>query len=162
MELEIGPWFWYAIALILVVFEGMRPSGLFASMAVTAGILGGIVTGYPELSWQQQLGIYAAMTLVLSFITMKLVARFRKNHDEGPESTSMIGKEFQLTFPIQNSFGEIELDGLFWSLKGPDMKKGTLVRVVGVDGEMLAVMPVSALSSSNQNQEKTEPATPEK
>jgi len=158
MELIIGPWLWYAIALVLVVFEGMRPSGLFAAMAVTAGILGGLVTAYPELTWQQQLGIYAASTMVLSFIFIKIVAAIRKNDDDTPESKTMIGEEFALSHSIQNNFGEIELDGVFWSLKGPDMEKGSYVRVVGVDGQMLAVMPISALSKEIQKETTTDEA----
>jgi len=158
MDLIVGPWLWYAIALVLVVFEGMRPSGLFAAMAVTSGILGGLVTAYPELTWQEQLGIYAIIGTVLSLIFTKAVAVIRKNDDYTPESKTMIGQDFQLTSPIQNSFGEIELDGVFWSLKGPDMKKGTTVRVVGIDGEMLAVMPISALSTQTEKETATEEA----
>ncbi len=158
MEMIIGPWFWYAIALVLVVFEGMRPSGLFAAMAITAGILGGLITAYPELTWQQQLGIYAGITMVLSFIITRVVAAIRKNDDDTPESKTMIGQDFYLASPIQNSFGEIELDGVFWSLKGPDMKKGTYVRVVGVDGQMLAVMPIPAPSAKTQEDTTTEEA----
>jgi len=161
MEAIIGPWFWYAIALILIVFEGMRPSGLFASMAVAAAILGGLITAYPELSWQQQLAIYATMTAVLAFIVMKIVATIRKNDEDLPESKSMIGEEFTLKQSIQNGFGEIELEDHFWSLKGADMKKGTEVRVIGIDGNMLVVVPTSILPKNKTDDSQEKVANPE-
>ena len=142
MTLVLEFWHWWVLALIFVVVEALMVSGVFAAFAI-AGLITGIASNmYPALEWQAQLGIFATTTIIFQFLVRLF---FSKKLDEaaGDELTSsaMIGKELILKSPIQNGFGEIEIDGVNWAIKGPDQKKGTLVKVIGVDGNFLAVYP---------------------
>jgi len=153
MYIQIEFWHWWVLALCFVVFEAMIPSGVFFSLAIAAGALGAIVMQYPYLEISPQLGIFAtiAMTLTL-IIAHRKRAQYQKALEEGTAAPAqtMLGKEFELTSPIQNGFGEIELDGQHWSLKGPSIKTGVLVRVLRLDGEMLMVMPVDIITQYEQ------------
>jgi len=150
-------WHWWALGLVLVVIEGMVPAGVFASMAIASGIVGAIFLIDPETSWQMQLGVFASITLVLTLIFSKIIARRKAALTESGEFTAheMKGKEFELERPIQTGFGDMEIDGFHWSLKGPDAAAGTKVRVIGVDGHMLVVVPV-AMAEMMKNQEQSD------
>jgi len=142
-------WHWYVIALFLVVMEGMLVSGVFASMAVAAAIVGTLFFTNPELTWQVQLAIFAGVTFVLSFISIRLMKRFAQSDGDKTSPSDMVGKEFIINRALQNGFSETEIEGNFWSIKGPNAPAGTLVKVVDVDGDMLLVLPKKLPDNSN-------------
>jgi len=156
MYIQVEFWHWWVLALCFVVFEAMIPSGVFFSMTIAAGILGAVLMQYPYLEISPQLGIFATISMTLTLITAhRKRAQYQAALEQGEDSSpaqSMIGKEFELTSPIQNGIGEIELDGQHWSLKGPSIKTGILVRVLQLDGEMLMVMPVDVINQYEQEQ----------
>lgn len=142
---ELLFWHWWAIALILVVAEAMTPSGVFAGMALSAGLVGAVALVYPEMHWEPQVSIFGIGAVIFT-IVWRFVFNV-KNREESEYATrakakTYIGKEFDLVMPLQNGFGEIEMDGIHWELKGPDCKSGTRVRVVNLDGTILVVYPV--------------------
>ena len=149
-------WHWWALALMFVVVEALLLSGVFAAFAI-AGLITGIAFNmYPTLDWKLQLVIFATATIIFQFIFRSL---FKKKLDESAEDlhkpSELIGKELVLRFPIQNGFSEIEIDGVNWALKGPDLKAGTTVKVVGVDGNYLSVFPFTPQKDeANIEQEK--------
>ncbi|MDH5299938.1 MAG: NfeD family protein [Gammaproteobacteria bacterium] len=144
-EFELLAWHWWAIALIFVVLEALIPSGIFVGIAVSGAITGAIKINFPALSWEAQLGIFATITVVVTFIWRKI---FKVSEAENQDiatkgkARAQVGKEFVLKLPLQNGFGEAELDDISWELKGPDTKAGKRVRVVGVDGSILVVYPL--------------------
>lgn len=137
------PWHWWVISLCVIVIEALKPSGVFAAIAVATAITGGILMKVPDFSWQLQLGLSATLSLVLAFL-IRLLARTSGPADERfkAQASTHIGREVTLDMPIQNGFGEARLDENFWELKGPDLPRGTVVKIVAVDGNMLAVHPV--------------------
>lgn len=158
MIIQVEFWHWWVLALCFVVIEGMIPSGVFIAMGIAASILGAIVMQYPHLEVSPQLGIFGTITMVLTLI----FARYkRKQYQEEVRNgripaNNMLGKELKLVLPIQNGFGEIEINGFHWSLKGPDTPKGTLVQVIQLDGEMLMVYPSSVINKMKKEQKEKE------
>ncbi len=147
-------WHWWALALILVVVEALVPSGVFVALAVSAGIMGGLFLYLPDLSWQAQLAGFGGIALVLSYPTTYWYRKKLDSHNNMEEIMShFIGQDLVLTSAIQNGFGEIELDGRIWSLKGPDIKKGVKVRIVDMDGNMLVVLPYPKKASPDDAME---------
>jgi len=147
MYIQVEFWHWWVLALCFVVFEAMIPSGVFFSMTIAAGVLGAIIMQYPYLELSPQLGIFATISMTITLIIARRKrAQYLEAAEQGDSPAQlMIGKEFELSSPIQNGFGEIQLDGQHWSLKGPNIKTGTLVRVLQLDGEMLMIMPVDII-----------------
>jgi len=138
------PWHWWAISLIVVVIEAMKPSGVFAATAIGTATTGAVLMAVPEFSWQLQLGLAATLSVILAII-IRLFARHAGSADERFKvaASSHIGKEITLKLPIKNGFGEVDLgDEDHWALKGPDLPKGTLVKIIAVDGNMLAIRPL--------------------
>jgi len=154
MIIQVEFWHWWVLALCFIVIEAMIPSGVFAGMTLAGAALGALMFSNPHLPITVQLGIFGTITMVVAYS----IAYFRRKKNmaaavEGQVSADeMMGKEFELKFPIQNGFGDIELDGQHWSIKGPDAIAGTLVRVVKLDGEMLLVYPVNLLNNPEDTQ----------
>jgi len=135
-------WHWWALALIFVVVEALMVSGVFAAFALASLITGMAFNSYPSLEWQLQLVIFATSTVVFFYIIRLIFGkRLSKDAAETQIPSELIGTELILKNAIQNGFGELEIDGTNWALKGPDCKPGTVVRVVSVDGHYLAVFP---------------------
>ena len=136
-------WHWWAIALIFVVVEALSPSGAMAALAVAAAIVGAIFMLEPEMEAMTQLGIFFGLSVVLflmfHFFLKDLVAQSKKDK---ASAQALIGKQYTLTSSVRNGFGELVIDGERWSLKGPDIDKGTEVRIIGLDSKMLVVAPV--------------------
>ncbi len=159
MIIQVEFWHWWVLALCFVVIEGMVPAGVFMSMGVAGGILGGIIYQYPNVDISVQLGIFGSITMALTLI----IARYkRKQYVEELKSGSipaefMLGKEFELKLPLKHGFGEIELDGQHWSLKGPDADRGTLVKVLKLDGDMLLVYPSAMVETKPATEEESKP-----
>ena len=142
---ELLFWHWWALGLMLVVAEGMSPYGIFSGMAISALMIGTISIGYPTLAWEAELAIFATGAVIFTVIWRKIFS-INRNEDEEfatrDKAKNQIGREFQLIFPLQNGFSEIELDGVNWELKGPDTKAGSWVRVISLDGLILVVAPI--------------------
>jgi len=154
MYIQIEFWHWWVLALCFVVLEAMIPSGVFFAMTIAAAVLGAVIMQFPYLEVSPQLGIFATITMTLTLIIARRKrAQYQAALAQGESPAQlMIGKEFELNSPIQNGFGEIKLDGQHWSLKGPSIKSGTLVRVLQLDGEMLMVMPVDIIKQHEKEQ----------
>ena len=158
MIIQVEFWHWWVLALCFVVIEGMIPSGVFISMGIAASILGAVVMKYPYLELTLQLGIFGSITMILTFV----FAQYKRKQYLAEVASgkipanNMLGKEFALKLPIQNGFGEIEIDGYHWSLKGPDAAPGTLVKVIQLDGDMLLVYPADILNKMQQDKDEKE------
>ncbi|MDH3326544.1 MAG: NfeD family protein [Gammaproteobacteria bacterium] len=151
MEFVLEFWHWWALALIFVVVEALLLSGAFAAFAAAGLIAGSALYFYPELDWKLQLVIFATSTAILFFLIRVLFSDWLNQNAEDNASTSeMIGKEFVLKLPIQNGFGEIEIDGKNWAIKGADQKTGTTVKVIGVDSYFLSVYPIGINKTTQQ------------
>ena len=160
MEIQIEFWHWWVLALCFIVFYAMMPLGVLLALTISTGILGAVIMQFPFMAVSPQLALFGTVTISFTMLLSYLKQKKRLNALEQGDSPAheMLGKEFELTKPMHNGFSEITLDGTHWSLKGPRIKEGTLVRVLKLDGEMLMVMPVDIINdyrkeqSSNLNQ----------
>ncbi len=147
LNLQLLHWHWWVLGLVMVVIEAMIPSGLWAAMAVAAVLVGAAAWIIEGLSWQFQLGLFSSLLLIFMFIITKIKKRIPAGNLDGSadsaKAKAYIGKDIILTGAIQNGFGEVEMDDIWWSIKGPDLKKGTKVRVIGTDAGMLSVLPIT-------------------
>ena len=142
-EFQLESWHWWALGLIAVVLEAMLPTGLFAGMAIAALFVGFVLSLVPELSVPLQLVMMTVGTLGLQALIRKFF--YRKTADDDipieERARDIMGKEYELQMAIQNNFSELEIDGVHWEIKGRDQKEGTHIRVIGLDGHMLVVIP---------------------
>lgn len=145
MGFKIVFWYWWALAAALLVFEMMLPGVVFLFLAIGAAAAGFVLLVASDLSLELQLVIFAVVSVV-SAVGLRRTLR-RLQHVDGPPSTlnargdALVGQTFVLDAPILNGRGRIIMGDGSWTVTGPDMVKGSKVRVVSVQGTELKVEP---------------------
>lgn len=141
--LELGPWNWWILGLVLMGLEVLAPGTFFLWFGVSA-ILVGTLALFVDLSWQTSLIIF----LVLSFVTL-IAGRYlisKSTSETGDPNLNRrgsryIGREFILEAPLQQGSGKLSIDDTVWRITGPDLPAGSKVRVERIDGARLVVVP---------------------
>ena len=138
---ELGAWSWMIAAAILFVLELVAPGIFFMWFGVAAAVTGLIVFRY-DISWQWQLIWFGVLSLAAVLIANKYLRRHPLESEQpllNERAAQLIGQSFELVDPIVNGRGSIHSGDTFWRVKGPELPKGTRIKVVGVDGSVLKV-----------------------
>ncbi|WP_438751857.1 NfeD family protein [Pararhizobium sp. O133] len=143
--LELGPWSWWVLGLVLLAAEVVAP-GVFLVWIGIAAILTGLVSlvlweaGF--WVWQLQLVFFAILSIAAVFVGRRLLARSGNVSDEpllNQRGASLIGRTAVLEQPIAEGRGRIRLDDTTWTVNGPDLPSGTRVKVIGANSGRLTV-----------------------
>lgn len=149
--LELGPWNWWVVGLILIGLEVLAPGTVFLWFGISA-ILVGTLALFVDLSWQASLVIF----LVLSFASL-IAGRYmmsRMSSEAGDpglnrRGSRYIGRRFVLETPLQQGAGKLSIDDTVWRISGPDLPAGTPVTVERIDGARLVVAPAEDPKASS-------------
>jgi len=153
----IGPnepwyWFWWILAVLLLIVETFAGEMYFIWLATGAAIMGFVAIGFPMLPWEVQFFLYS----LLSAVTVVLWRIWLQGHPPQSDDPLLnrradqyIGRVCTLTHPIFNGEGRIKLGDSLWNIQGEDCPVGTKVRIVGVNGIVLVVKPISLPSESS-------------
>jgi len=143
--LELGPWTWWVIGLVLLAAEVLVP-GVFLVWIGIAAILTGLVslalweTGF--WVWEVQLVFFAVLSVAAALLGRKIVARSGNTSDEpllNQRGASLVGRTAVLEEPIAEGRGRVRLDDTTWVVDGPDLPIGTRVRIIACSGRQLTV-----------------------
>ncbi len=145
MVVELGPWAWWVLGLVLLALELMVP-GVFLVWIGMAAIATGLVslalweTGF--WIWEVQALVFAALSVAAILIGRRIVARTETVTSEpflNRRGESLVGRTALLKEPIEQGRGRIRLDDTTWSVTGPDMPAGTQVKITASSGRDLLV-----------------------
>jgi len=146
----VGPWHWLLIAIVLMILEAFSPAAFSMWLAIAAGTVGLVLVVAPELGWQVQLVLFG----VLSVLSLVLGRRYLRRHPIVTDTPTLnrrghqyIGRIFTLDQPLVNGIGRLRVDDTAWRIRGPACGEGTRVRVTGVDGVVLLVLPHTQFTS---------------
>ena len=135
-------WHWWVFAVVLIILEVFSPGAFFMWMGAAAGVTGAALIIAPEMSWQMQFIIFAAMSIVAILIGKTFFNRKSANTDDPTISTleaDLTGNIYIVEKPIVNGSGRIQVGESTWKAQGPDCEAGASVKVVGVQGAVLLV-----------------------
>lgn len=131
------PWFWWIAAGILLVGEMLLPGFFLLWLAAAAALTGAIDLVF-GLTWQSEVIIFAALSLLLVLISWKWVMESRRMKSDQPTLNqrhhAYVGKVVPLDQAIVNGSGKVRIDDALWDVDGPDLPQGTRVRISGVEG----------------------------
>lgn len=141
---SLGIWNWFLVAALLLILELVVPGTFMLWLG-----LGALVTGLAALAlpigWQLQLMLFAILAAGFVVIGRSFFKR-RDGESDQPflnrRAEGFIGREFMLSEPISGGNGRVRIDDTVWRISGPDTSAGAKVRVVRVEGSLLAVEPV--------------------
>lgn len=143
---NVGTWFWWIIAALLLIGELLMP-GVFLLWLAVAAALTGIVDLVLGLGWQAEILTFAGFSLALVMASWKYVKRQRSPKSDQPNlnqrQMDYTGRHTTLLKAINNGAGRVRIDDSVWDVTGPELAQGTHVIVTGVSGSTLTVEAVN-------------------
>lgn len=142
---ELGPWNWIALGMILLALEILLP-GVFllwigiAALLVGAASLALWKTGF--WIWELQVVLFLALSVVAVYLGRRMIGSGDEQSDQpllNRRSEQLIGRTATLREPISEGYGRIQLGDTLWRVKGPDLPIGAQVEVVSVQDSELVV-----------------------
>lgn len=143
--LELGPWSWWVLGLVLLAAEVVAPGVFLVWIGIAAILTGAVSLLLWEAGfwvWQAQFVFFAVLSVVAVFIGRRLLARSGDTSDEpllNQRGARLIGRTVVLEQPIVEGRGRIRLDATTWPVNGPDLPAGARVKVTGSSGSHLIV-----------------------
>ncbi len=139
--ISMTPWHWLTAAVLLLVIEMMIGSYYLLWVSFSA-FLTAVLQWMFGFEWGAQIIVFTLSTL-FSVIAWYIYDKRRDKTSTRPHLNKRghqyIGRTFQLSQPIINGVGKINVDDSSWKVKGSDAAVGTAVRVKDIDGTVLIV-----------------------
>ncbi len=136
-------WHWWILGMVLLGIEVFVPGFFFLWLGIAAGVVGLILFFDPALSWQIQVILYALLSLASIFAWQFWLHSMLTPHTDQPtlnrRAVQYVGRTFVLEQAIVNGRGRIRIEGTSWSVEGPDLPEGSVVRVITANGAVLQV-----------------------
>ena len=138
-------WVWLIIAAALFTLDVLAPGFFMLWFGVAAMAVGLLVFAVPlDVTWQ--IVAFCAASLISLMIARLLWGGKRSELSDKPllneRARQLVGRTFVLATAIRGGRGRITAGDGLWSVRGPDLPEGVLVRVTGADGTELVVEPV--------------------
>jgi membrane protein implicated in regulation of membrane protease activity len=147
----LGPWFWFVAAGVLLVLELAAP-GVFFIWLAAAALLTGLVDLAVPMGWQGEALVFAVLSLAAIFVGRPILKRRHALDSDQPNLNrrmfDYVGKSYVLKDAIVNGQGKVRIDDTLWDVLGPDLPAGSAVKVTGVTGLRLTVVPGEMESST--------------
>lgn len=138
----VGIWFWWIVAGVLLLLELMTP-GVFAMWLALAAASVGVTDYFFDLNWQLELLAFAVFALVYVYLARPWYSKSKLQNSDQPNLNqriySFVGKSYVLHEPIVEGEGKLDIEGTRWDVLGPNLAKGTTVKVTAVEGMKLRV-----------------------
>ncbi|MET0431587.1 MAG: NfeD family protein [Hyphomicrobium sp.] len=138
---QMGPWLWFALAVVLFVLESIVPGVHFVWFGLSAMIVG-ILALAVSVAWQWQLIAFALIALAAVY-WVRHKSREESANPDVPDlnvrGAQYIGRLVTIEDAIVNGRGKVRVGDTVWVAEGEDGPKGSSVRVTGVDGTVLVV-----------------------
>ena len=145
MALDITLWHWLGLSLALFSLELLigTPAVIFLWTGL-AGLLISALLSIFNIPFAGQIVLFSVLSVVLtwagrSLFKYRLAAKTNFLNQRGQNLQGFI---VTLDQPIVDGHGRLPIGDSFWRVKGPDLPMGTKVKVVGVNGNTLIVLPV--------------------
>lgn len=134
-------WQWFAFALVLIILESLGAGGLLVALSLAAASVGLIILFF-NVVWQLQWILFSVFSVACTFFWWRI---WQKDYLNTPLSMlnqpiqGLMNREVTLEEPIVNGRGRILINGVYWTVSGKDLPKGSKVKIVSVDNDILVV-----------------------
>lgn len=143
--MELGPWNWMVLGLILLGAEILVPGIFLLWIGIAAIIVGALSLMLWDTAiwgWQIQTVLFVVLALASALIGKRYVDRNQDASDEpllNQRAAQLVGRTATLEEPVVNGHGRIRIGDTMWRVTGQDMAAGTQVRVVSAGNNELAI-----------------------
>ena len=136
-------WHWMVLAVLLAAAETLVPGAVVIWFAASAAVIGLLMVAI-DIPWQYQLIGFG----LLGLAALLAYRAYRKKNPGTFEQPNLnqrglqyVGSELVLSEPIEQGSGKAKLGDGYWKVSGPELPAGARVRVTGVNGTILTVIP---------------------
>ncbi len=138
-------YFWWAVALLLIVGEILAPGVFMLWLGIAAAVMGTLLllTG-AGMSYLWQAVVFG----VLAFISVGVYWKFLRGNERvsdqpllNQKAAQLVGRVVPLLEPIVNGRGRVQIGDALWTVHGSDAPAGTRVLIHAIDGMNLEVRP---------------------
>lgn len=136
-------WHWVVFGLLLIILEVMVPGAFFLWIGITAFILGAVCFIFPFTSVAAQLLLFGILSIVITVLGRKVMRNVSRQAPPtllNRRGQQLVGEVISIDAPIINGYAHVTVGDSKWRVKGSDMPKGSVVQIVGVDGNTLIVV----------------------
>ena len=146
---------WIAVICVAALVEAFTMQ--MVSIWFVAGGIVSLILYFCEVSYEIQIIIFIAVSIILLISLRKLCLKFLlKNTDEKTNIDSLIGREAKLLKSISlGELGEVKLGDVVWTATTKDetpLSAGTLIKIVQVQGNKLIVQPIESTNETEQGE----------
>ena len=129
-------WHWYILGLALITIEMLVPTFFALWIGISALLTGAILYFVPTLSWEIQVLIFAALSIISVLTWHQYYVKNPIETDElllNRRGEQYIGRIITIKEPIVDGQGKIRIDDSTWKISGPDCPIGTKVKLASID-----------------------------
>jgi len=137
-------WFWFAVASLLLIIEVMHGRFMFMAVSVAAVVVGGLSGLYPDAGFAVQGLFFVVLSSGFIWLSRSMLReRMQKIQQQQDvlKNRSYVGRVTNLVSGIEGGHSSLNIDGLVWTIQGPDCPAGSRVRVVDMGEGWLKVEP---------------------
>ena len=139
-------WHWWVLGFALIVVEVLTPGTFCFWVGLAAFATGAIAWAFPALALPAQIVLFALLSLAAVALWFRLRPLRTPNADDNglnQRGRRYVGRVLVLSEAIVNGIGQVRLEDTVWRVAGPDLPRGSRVRVIGSEGATLRVEAVS-------------------
>ncbi len=142
-SIEIEFWYWWVVAVGLLVLELLVPGFFFLWLAVSALVVGVLLGLMPFMAFEGQLFVFSLLSVVTVLGWRHYSGRHKQAITDHPflnkRGSQYIGRTFNVVTAIENGRGKIKVGDSLWMVTGKDCPAGSKVKVMAVKGTVLEV-----------------------
>jgi membrane protein implicated in regulation of membrane protease activity len=138
--MNMAAWQWMSLGVAFFAFELMFP-GIFMVWFGISGLLTSALVHLVGFSGASAVVIFLILSVLVCVLGHKYQNKKAKFYVENV-GNMVIGKTITLQDPITNGHVRAKIGESYWTLNGPDLPRGSKVKVVEVSGHSLVVESV--------------------
>ena len=146
-----GDMLWIILGVILLISEMIAP-GAYLMFLGGAAIITGLLGFALPLPFAVQLLVFAVCSVASVYVAKRWFDVYPILSSApllNARIAQMIGETVEVIEPIESGSGRVKVGDSVWSATGPDADIGTRMKIVGAEGNRLAVEPIEALPASD-------------
>jgi|TARA_B110000090_G_scaffold16285_1_gene16278 membrane protein implicated in regulation of membrane protease activity len=128
-------WHWILLAIVLIAGEALGAAGFLLGAVMAALELALISYIWPDLTWQQQLSLFAVLALLCSVWFWYRFKNFNQTSAQpqlNARAAQLVGREFALTQTMKGGQGKIQVGDTLWRVEATtNLPVGTQIKVTG-------------------------------
>ena len=142
---HVTHWTWWIIAVVLIILEVPAPGTFFLWMGVSAGIVGVALLLFSELTWELQLTLFAALSIVTILLSRRYLQKNKGDHSKlSQRGKRYIGTTVTVVETITNGMGKVRIEDTLWRARGADTVIGQRVKIVAIEGATFEIESIAS------------------